>query len=280
MLAVGRGQLAHASAPARRRPRSPRARLRIASRTAPSSPIGPRCAPRPGDGEQRLVGAAAEHRLGAESVATAYDHADQRHLQPGAGDQQPRGVPHQRRWPPRRGRPSSRGCRPGTRPGTPNESHSCRNRAALSAASLVIAPAMCRDWLATKPDRPALDAAERGDQLRREPLAEERHAALVGQRADHRPHVERLPLALGHRVPQRAPGRAPSTRRRRPGSSRAASCDLRPPPPRPRPRRRRTPLRVCTSIGPISSGAKLPEPAAGDHRRPGHAEVGVRGWRR
>ena len=50
---------------------------------------------RPGDGEQRLVHAAAGHRLGAEAVAAAQDHGDQRHAQGRAGDQQAGGVADQ-----------------------------------------------------------------------------------------------------------------------------------------------------------------------------------------
>ena len=49
----------------------------------------------PGQRHEGLVGAAAEHRLGAEAVPATQHHPDQRHLHPRGGDQQPGGVPDQ-----------------------------------------------------------------------------------------------------------------------------------------------------------------------------------------
>jgi len=56
----------------------------------------PEVGARPRHGEQRLMQAAARHRLCAKAVATAKDHGDQRHAQRGACDEHARGAPHQR----------------------------------------------------------------------------------------------------------------------------------------------------------------------------------------
>ena len=89
---------------------------------------------RPGDGEQRLVQAAAGHRLGAEPVAAAQDHRDR--AAPGA--------PRRRRGGARRGAPapvasaSGPTIIPGVSTsetiGSPKASQSCMKRAALSDA--------------------------------------------------------------------------------------------------------------------------------------------------
>jgi hypothetical protein len=68
--------------------------------------------------------------------------------------------------------------------GRSNASQSCMKRAALSAASLVIAPGHEARVVGDDPDRPALDVHERGDHLAREALAQERHRALVGERLE------------------------------------------------------------------------------------------------
>ena len=94
-----------------RRRRSRRARALKPSLTAPSRPIAPSSAVGQPTVEQRLVQAAAGHRLGAEPVGLAQDHRDERHPQVGADDEQPRAVADERRSPRRPARPSSPACR-------------------------------------------------------------------------------------------------------------------------------------------------------------------------
>ena len=84
----------------------------------------------------------------------------------------------------------------------PKQSHSCRNRAALSAAAAVIAPAMYRVSLAMTPDRPAFDPGERGHHLAGETRPQERHRPLVGQRLDDRADVVGAPVTLGNHCAQ------------------------------------------------------------------------------
>jgi hypothetical protein len=87
---------------------------------------------RPGDREQRLVQAAGDHRLCAQSVGAPQDHRDEGHAQRAAGHQQARGV---------RTRPVASAFGPTIIPGVstsetigrPNASHSCMKRDALSA---------------------------------------------------------------------------------------------------------------------------------------------------
>ncbi len=66
---------------------------------------------RPADGEQRLVHAAAGHRLGAEPVGLAQDDGDERHPQVGAGDEAGASSGGRGRSPRPRARPSSPACR-------------------------------------------------------------------------------------------------------------------------------------------------------------------------
>ena len=108
---------------------------------------------RPADREQRLVQAAAGHRLGAEPVGLAQDHGAERHAQRGAGDEQARAVAHQRRSPRRRARPSSPGVSISETIGIPKASQSCMKRAALSAPSLVIAPGEAHRVVGDHPER-------------------------------------------------------------------------------------------------------------------------------
>ena len=86
--------------------------------------------------------------------------------------------------------------------GRPKASQSCRKRAALSAASLVIAPAMWRVSLAITPERPALDPRQGGHHLGREALAQEGDRALVDERLDDRRRRRRRGGALRHHLAQ------------------------------------------------------------------------------
>ena len=109
--------------------------LRRPSRTAPSRPIGPRCAPGQATVSSGSCRLPPDHRLRAEAVAAAQDHRDQRHLQRGAGHQQPGGARARAPAPRRRARPCSPGVSTSDTTGRPNASHSCRKRAALSDAA-------------------------------------------------------------------------------------------------------------------------------------------------
>ena len=144
--------------------------------------------------------------------------------------------------------------------GRPKASQSWRNRAALSAPSLVIAPAMWRVSLAMKPSgRPSI-AGERRDHLRREALAQEDRRALVGDRLDDRRDGVGAPLALGDELAKAplvglgargavAPWKKASsffvTAVASASSATATST---------------TPFAVCISIGPISSASTTPSP--------------------
>ena len=83
--------------------------------------------------------------------------------------------------------------------GRPNASHSCRKRAALSAPSLVIAPASCIVSLARMPTgRPSIRASAvtiPGAKRSRRNVTE----PVVGERLDHGRDVVGAPRALGHR---------------------------------------------------------------------------------
>ena len=109
------------------------------------------------------------------------------------------------------------------------------------------------------PDRPSLDASERGDHLRREALAQEGHRSLVGEGLDDR--VDRVGTALalgdepaewaliGLRASRRTAlevGEQPLGDRGGLGSSATATSI--------------TPLAVCMSSGPIPSGSTRPSP--------------------
>ena len=48
----------------------------------------------PGDGEQRRVEAAGGHGLGAEAIALAQHHGEERHREAGGGDEHARDMPH------------------------------------------------------------------------------------------------------------------------------------------------------------------------------------------
>ena len=94
--------------------------------------------------------------------------------------------------------------------GRPNASQSCRKRAALSAPSLVIAPARCIGLLAMTPSgRPSIRASAvtiSGAKRSRRNVTE----PVVGERLDHRPRRRRRAARRsGIDVAQRAPGRAP-----------------------------------------------------------------------
>ena len=123
--------------------------------------------------------------------------------------------------------------------GRPNASHSCRNRAALSAASASIAPPRWLRVVGDHAERPALDPDERGDHAGAEARAQLQHGVGVGQRVDRRRARRR-----------RAAGSPAPACRSSAWSAQVHSCDAslevatgtawppRPPPPR-RPRARR-----------------------------------------
>ncbi len=159
--------------------------------------------------------------------------------------------------------------------GRPWASQSWRNRAALSAASLVIAPAIWRVSLAMKPSgRPSIRASAvtiSGANRSRRKTAEPSSAIVstIGATA-------RRAARARARGREGAPGRARVPARSPPGRRRAASSSPRSPPPRRRPRRRRRrwPLH---RVGPTSSASTIPNPAALDHRRAAHPERDVLG---
>ena len=160
--------------------------------------------------------------------------------------------------------------------GRSNASHSCRNRDALSAASLSIAPPRCAGLLASTPSgRPSI-RTQRGDDTGAELAAELQHRAGVGEQVDERTHVVDLHPVLGDRVPEQALVRAlplgdgpVEVRQVLLGDAHGlglvgdAHVDD--------PRRGRHVDR------PDLLGRDPPEAAAFDHRRPRHAEVGVLG---
>ena len=95
--------------------------------------------------------------------------------------------------------------------GRPKASQSCRKRAALSAPSLVIAPARCIGLLAIDAERPALDPRQRGHHLGREALAQEGRPS-PRRRASRSTRRDVVGAPRGARARRRAarPGRAPS----------------------------------------------------------------------
>ena len=83
-------------------------------------------------------------------------------------------------------------------------SHSCRNRAALSAPSASMAPPRWVGSLASDADRPPLDPGQGRDHAGPEPAPELEHGAGVGQHVDERPDVVGPQALLGHGGPQQA----------------------------------------------------------------------------
>ena len=117
---------------------------------------------RPGDGQQRLVqaagrpsparrgrsrGAGSRRRAARAARAPATSSREVWRTRPVASASGPTIIP---------------GVSTSETIGSPNASQSCRKRAALSAASLVIAPAMCSVLLAITPSGAALDPRQRG----------------------------------------------------------------------------------------------------------------------
>ena len=160
--------------------------------------------------------------------------------------------------------------------GMPNASQSCRKRAALSAASLVIAPAMCIVLLAMTPTgRPSMRAnAVTSSGAKRSRRNGDR--ALVGERLDDRLDLVGAPLALGDELAQ------PRLVRPRPGGRRALEVAE-----QPLGDRDRLGLvgddDVDHAVGrlhvdrPDVVGVDVAEAAARDHRRAAHAERRVLG---
>ncbi len=150
---------------------------------------------RPGHSQQRLVGAAAQHRLRPEPVAAAEDDADQGDLQPGTRDQDPGGVPEHRR--PLRVRAGH----------DPRGVHQRDQRDAEGVAQLhepgrLVRGVGCQRaghvqrLVGEEPDGTAVDAPERGHHLGCVLLAQEGHRALVSQGGDDRADVVRAALPL------------------------------------------------------------------------------------
>jgi hypothetical protein len=159
--------------------------------------------------------------------------------------------------------------------GSPNASHSCRKRAALSAPVAVDRAGEVVGVVGEHADRAALDASERGDHAEPEVAAQLEHRALVEHRVDDRAHVVAALAVLGDRTAQ-APlvGRDPGVPG--PGSTRGTAWRRA----RLRPRRAHD---VDHAVGALHvdradlGGLEHAEPAAFDHRRAAHADVRVLG---
>ena len=133
-------------------------------------------------------------------------------------------------------------------------------RAALSAPSLVIAPASRIGLLAIDADGAALEPRERGDHLGRERLAQEGHRAGVGEPLDRgRGRRRRGGGARGRRRAAR-PGRARPSRRAGPGSRRAGAWSAATASASSATATSTTPFGAWTSSGPIASGSNVPRP--------------------
>ena len=223
------------AARARPRRRSPRAPCAVAEPDRALEPHRAEVGRRPGDGQERLVQAAADHRLGAEAVAAAQDHRDERHAQrarPATSSRDAwRTSPVASAFGPDH---DTRACRRARRSAARRRRRAAGSAPPCRRASLVIAPAMWRVSLAMIPSgRPSIRASA-VHHLRREALAQERHRALVGERLDDRRDRVGAPRALGHEVAQAGlVGRGARRRRalevaeqplRRPPSPRASSA--------------------------------------------------------
>ena len=158
-----------------------------------------------------------------------------------------------------------------------NASHSCMNRAALSAPSASMAPAEVRRVVGDRRRLGALRRGQRGDHPDAELRPQLEHRAGVGQRLDDLAHVVDAQAVLGDDVAQQRAGRRTSHSRAGPGSTTGTASRPRPLRPRRRPRCRRRRWAPARDIGPTSSGCEHAEPAAFDHRRAAHADVRVLG---
>ena len=159
--------------------------------------------------------------------------------------------------------------------GSPNASHSCRKRAALSALAGVDGAGQVHRVVGDDADRPALHPGQRRHHARgeRRPQLEDR--PLVGQQLERPPDVVD-PAPVGrHDVAQLRPGPAPSSRARPPGSRTGSGG-----PPRRLPSRRRRGHRRPRSA-PAPTPARPPRGGTRRARRPrswpGHP---CRCWRR
>ncbi len=144
--------------------------------------------------------------------------------------------------------------------GMSNASHSCKNRAALSAAGVSMAPPRCAGLFAAMPSGRPSTRASAVIMPEAEAAPELQHGTCVAQRVDHAAHVVRAHPVLGNEMAQRPlVGAVPLGRRRR-GSTprycfatRTASASS-------RTSTSITPLAVCTLLGPIAAGSYTPSP--------------------
>ncbi len=163
------------------------------------------------------------------------------------------------------------------RTGSRQRSQRSRKSAALVEAAAVRAPASTVDWLATIPTaRPSIRASpvtSSGAQASRNQItvSSSASASTTGRtsKASRSFSGSRVRSAAGSAAGSPEPRSRSFSRpsRRRTTSTAAASSST---------TTSRTPLAAWSEAGPMSCG-ELPEPAAGDHRRTGHPEVGVRG---
>ena len=158
--------------------------------------------------------------------------------------------------------------------GRPEASQRRMKRAALSAASASIAPPRRPDR--SRGRRPAgLRGARTRSSSRGRSRPRSRAPSARRARVDRRAHGIDAQAVLRDRHAQRAGrrppvGAAPWKKDSNASGDRRASASS-------SPGESTTPLRVCTSSGPIASGGKHAEAAAFDHRRTAHADIGVLG---
>ena len=99
------------------------------------------------------------------------------------------------------------------RTGSPKASHSCRKRAALSAASASIAPPRWAGVVGDDPQRAALHPRECSDHAGAEAIAQLHDGILVAERVQDPPHLIGALALLGHDLAQQPlVGRGPATR--------------------------------------------------------------------
>ena len=231
--------------------------LRRPSRTAPSRPIGPRCAPGQATGEHRLVQTAAGHRLRTEASRGAGSPRPAAH----AGRRR-RPATAMRAGPATRPRRPVRPCSPGSRRG--------RRRDGIGVAQLEEAGRLVRRprgdrtghhhrVVGDHADRAPVDTGQRGDHLRGE-------SAPAG-----RSPIPRRPVSGSAAPPDSARAPAPESLCQAvwsaagPGAvepwkypisclvtaTAAASSGT---------TTSTTPLGACTEIGPTASGSTSPSP--------------------
>ena len=146
---------------------------------------------------------APQHRLRAQAVGLAHDDGEQRRGHVGAGVEQPRAMPHQRRPFHFRADHDARTVDQAQHRNVERVAQMQEPRALVGAVGIDRARQMMR-IVGDQPHRPALDADERGDDPDAEFFPDLQHRTLVGDRLDDLAHVVQPQPVFRHDVPQPA----------------------------------------------------------------------------